>query len=182
MNRTTKTVLTVVGIILLVYVWGTCQYRQGAEEQRLRDEGRIADSVSRATDVLREQMAQQDSVRAAQLRRQAETIRTLRQRQPVIRVVSDSAPRDSLYSAIAIRDTVIAAQRVIITTQDSSLTLYAAMLASRDSLIPRLVSERDGYRKLAQAWQHQAQPSVLKRVGKALPWIAGAYLVGRLTK
>ena len=65
MNRTTKTVLTVVGIILLVYVWGECRAKQGAEEQRLRDEGRIADSVARATDLLREHMAQQDSVRAA---------------------------------------------------------------------------------------------------------------------
>ena len=182
MNRTTKTVLTVVGIILLVYVWGECRARQGAEEQRLRDEGRIADSVARATDVLRKQMASRDSLARIQLGRQAETIRTLRQRQPVIRVVTDSSPRDSLILAVRQRDVLIESQSIIIATQDSSLTLYAAMLASRDSLIPRLVSERDTYRAQRDAWRHQAQPSVLKRVGKALPWIAGAYLMGRLTR
>lgn len=182
MNRTLKTVLIVLGVLLLVYVWGTCQYRQGAEEQRLLDEGRIADSVARATDVLRKQMAQQDSVRAIQLRRQGETIRQLRARQPVIRVVTDSTPRDSLLLAVAQRDTVIESQKAIIATQDSSLSLYAAMVAARDSLIPRLVAERDAYRVQARAWQNQAQPSTLKRVGNALPWIAGAYLLGRLTK
>ena len=182
MNRTLRTALVAIGVLLLVYVWGECRARQGAADQRLRDQGQLTDSVAKITDAMLAQMARDTAEQNSRLRRQAETIRTLRQRQPVIRVVTDSSPRDSLILAVRQRDVLIESQSVIIATQDSSLTLYAAMLASRDSLIPRLVSERDTYRMQRDAWQHQAQPSVLKRVGKALPWIAVAYLVGRLTK
>ena len=154
--------LIIVGAFLLVYVWGECRARQGAADQKRQDQGWVTDSIAKATDAVREQMAQQDGVRLAQLRRQAETIRALRERQPVVRVVTDSSPRDSLLFAVRQRDVLIENQQTIIATQDSSLSLYAAMVASRDSLIPRLVSERDAFKVQRDAYRRQA--------GRKLRW------------
>lgn len=170
--------LAIALLVVVALIWGECRARQGAAEQKLRDAGRVTDSVAVETDIRLGRLIAETSFQASQIRKQAQTIAQFRARQPVIRVATDSTPRDSLLLAVAQRDTIIDSQKAIIAAQDSTITIYQAMVAARDSLIPRLVAVRNAYRVQRDAWRRQAQPGLLARVGKGLPWVAAGVIGG----
>jgi len=71
-------------------------------------------------------------------------------------------------STIVIMRRTIQAQTVLLAAQDSALEDYQRVTAG-------LTSQRD-------AWKRQAQPNILKRAVALAPWLAGAYIVGRVTR
>lgn len=83
---------------------------------------------------------------------------------------------------LAVKDSVINAQGAQITSLAQALALSERRVAQKDSALQAVNAALQRQVMLTVAWQKAAQPSLLKRAEGAVPWLAAAYLAGRLTR
>jgi hypothetical protein len=173
MNKSFQTVLIAAGLLGLATLWRACGIADAKREVQLIERTRALADSARLTDSLLLVQARRDSISARTIARLAARVGSIHAQ---IDTVILPPPRDSVDAR---RDSVIESQKAIIGAQDTVLTLQRAMLASRDTLIDRLRGERDGFRAEARAWQHQAQPNILTKLVRGLPYIAAGVIFER---
>lgn len=178
---TKRSVLEVAGALVLAYLWlGWCHDPLVRQRERDRQEVAQTDSVARATDSLRVQMAYRESVAVAEIRRLAQRDTQLRREIEVLRgrIVphSDTLPH-FVIEQLAARDTLIRTQDSVIAQLDSSVTLWRGLAEERGTLIDRLTAERDRYREHMLAFQKRAEPGILESARRGLPYVALGFIL-----
>ena len=167
MKRFSQFVFVALAVIVALVAVKECGYQQGRAEAEMESRDDSLDAVIRAG----RQRLTADSLRFVRAR--DSTVRVIASLRSRVRVVRDTVV-DSVYFREPV-DSLIAAYEAGRQSDSLQLLFWQAQVAQRDSVIRVLQVSRDG-------WRRAAQPSLTKRVGQALPWLAGAYLVGRLTK
>lgn len=162
-----RNVLPIAGVILLALAYNAyCDNPSVVQRERDRVEVAVTDSTARATDALRVEMAYRESVAVAQIRRSERASTEARRTIASLRARLDDSTR-------AIVDTILVQDSVALQPVRDSLTLYRAMVVARDTLIQRLVYERDAYRRHMLAFQKRAE-----RPSYAISDIAGGAVIG----
>lgn len=150
---------------------------------------RVIDS-SRALNsrLIAENLVAQDSVRnlSKQTRTLAQTALTLRSQADSLSEALGSALPDSLRPAFA---QVTQKYREVIATKDSIISVYAATVRLQGIQIKNDSTIISGYQSQLQkaieqrdAFRSQATPGLVKQAVRILPWVAGAYVAGRVSR
>jgi len=182
MNKTLRTVLLILGAVVLAYVWGWCQFKRGQSDVELRSSGDSTDLVRGrllGEIVALEFQIKVDSARHAAEMRNANNI-----------VVVTRRHSDSLLAALppqlAEVQEVLDAQTATIKSLDYqhhtdslALLFWQATALTRAEQRDSAMSVATLYRNQRDAWQRKASPSLVTRLVREAPWIAGAYLIGK---
>lgn len=116
----------------------------------------------------------------------AQTARVLRTQADSLSEVLGSQLPDSLLPAFA---QVTQKYREVIATKDSIISVYAATVSLQATQLRNDSTIISGYQSQLQkaieqrdAFHSQATPGLVKQAVRILPWVAGAYVVGRVTR
>lgn len=129
--------------------------------------------LERERSMLRAELSRQQRVERRLMRRDTLLVRELERVRPS--VSEECAPEIESISRLfaqrlAVRDTVIAEQRELITSLATRLEQY------RDSTVSAL---KESERAIAY-WRQRAQPDILRRIWRAVPYIAVGVIIGIL--
>lgn len=112
---------------------------------------------------------------AAALRNQADSLSHVLSNELPDCAPAITAVRDSYTQVIAVKDSIITVYTATISLQAQQIRNDSTIISGYQSQLQKAIEQRDSFRS-------QATPGLIRKVSNALPWIAGAYLLGRVTK
>jgi hypothetical protein len=112
---------------------------------------------------------------ASELRNQADSLTVVLSNELPDCKPAIEAVRNSYTQVIAVKDSIITVYTVTVALQATQLRNDSTIIFGYQTQLQKAIEQRD-------AFQHEAHPGLIRQVSNALPWMAGAFLLAKVSK